>query len=221
MKRAVLGLAMLTCVLWGASTADAEDFTLTTLGGYKGGLGFRVAGSISNFAQGFPVGIELGVTHIRLDPGRSADVRKIFINDATNGTPEKSGWIWGFHLDFLFPVRWLGLQNGQFYLGVRNSLFTGNFIYVGGNEDFDVTTSQWGVGAGLRATFPMTRALGLVLSAGADYYPNTVLTGHDTSYGPDGDHVNDREGYSYADADNAVNQPKLQPQLMLGLSFRL
>jgi hypothetical protein len=67
----------------------------------------------------------------------------------------------------------------------------------------------------------MTRALGLELSAGADYYPNTVLKGHDTSYSPDGDHVNDREGYSYSDADNAANQPKIQPMFLLGLSFRL
>lgn len=221
MKRAVLGLAVLVCVLWGSHSADAEDFTLTTLGGYKGGLGFRVAGAINNFAQGFPVGIELGVTHIRLDPGRSADVRKIFINDATNGTPEKSGWIWGFHLDFLFPVRWLGTQNAHFYVGVRRSLFTGEFIYVGGNEDFEITSNQWGVGAGLRSTFPMGRMLGLTVSAGLDYYPNAVLTGHDTSYGPDGENVNDREGYTFTDADTAVNQPKIQPMFMVGLSFRL
>ena len=221
MKRAVLGLALIALTLLGAGSSPAEDFTITTLAGYKGGAGFRVAGSVGNFAQGFPLAIELGITHIRLDPGRALDVRKIFINDATNGTPDKSGWIWGFHLDFLFPVRWLGLQNAQFYLGVRRSLFTGEFIYVGGNEDFEIISNQWGVGTGLRSTFPMGRIMGLTLSAGLDYYPNAVLTGHDTSYGPDGDNVNDREGFTFKEADSAVNQPKIQPMLMVGLSFKL
>ncbi|MBK7256740.1 MAG: hypothetical protein IPI01_02740 [Ignavibacteriae bacterium] len=121
----------------------------------------------------------------------------------------------------MFPVRWLGLQNAQFYLGVRRSLFTGEFIYVGGNEDFEIISNQWGVGTGLRSTFPMGRIMGLTLSAGLDYYPNAVLTGHDTSYGPDGDNVNDREGFTFREADSAVNQPKIQPMFMVGLSFRL
>jgi hypothetical protein len=65
------------------------------------------------------------------------------------GTGSSCGRLHAYHpLDFLFPVRWLGLKNGQFYLAVRNSLFTGNFKYIGGNEDFDVTTTQWGVGGG-------------------------------------------------------------------------
>ena len=220
MKRVVLGMMMIAMVVACSQQAPAEDFALTALGGYKGGVGFRLAGSVSNFAQGFPVTVEAGVTYTSLDPGRSADVRKVFINDATNGTPEKSGWIWGFHMDFLFQARWLGLPNAQVYLGVRRSLFTGNFVYVGGNEDFDVTAGAWGVGTGLRATFPMSRVIALSLSGGVDYYPNVTLIGHDTSYGPDGQHVNGRAGYTYADADNAVYQPKVQPMLMLGLTYK-
>ena len=48
-----------------------------------------------------------------------------------------------------------------------------------------------------------------------------TLSGHDTSYGPDGQYVNDREGYTYTDADNAVNQPKFQPMLMVGLTYQV
>jgi hypothetical protein len=220
MKRVGLGIMLIVMVTACSQLAAAEDFAITALGGFKGGVGFRLAGSVSNFAQGFPVSVEAGVTYISLDPGKSAEVRKIFINDATNGTPEKSGWIWGFHLDFLFPVRWLGLPNGQFYLGVRRSLFTGDFVYVGGNEDFEVTANAWGVGTGLRTTFPMSRMIGLTLTGGLDYYPNVSLSGHDTVYGPDGQNVNDREGYQYIDADNAVNQPKFQPIFMLGLTYK-
>jgi hypothetical protein len=220
MKKALLGIALIAIILLGTGTSAAEDFSLTGLGGYKGGTGFRLAGAVSNFAQGFPLSIEVGVTYVSLDPGRALDVRKIFINNNTNGTPEKSGWIWGFHLDFLFPVHGIGLPNAQFYLGVRRSMFTGDFVYVGGNEDFEVTCNAWGVGTGLRTTFPIARSLGLMLSGGLDYYPNTTLSGHDTYYTPENDNVNEKEEFQYPDADNAVNQPKLQPMMMVGLTYR-
>ena len=155
MKRVGLGIMLIAMVTACSQLAAAEDFSLTALGGYKGGVGFRLAGSVSNFAQGFPVSVEAGVSYTSLDPGRSAEVRKIFINDATNGTPEKSGWIWGFHLDFLFPARWLGLAECSVLPRCPAVSFTGDFVYVGGNEDFEVTANAWGVGTGLRTTFPM------------------------------------------------------------------
>jgi len=220
MKKALFGIALIAIMLVGTGTSAAQDFSLNGLGGFKGGTGFRLAGAVSNFAQGFPLSVELGVTYVTLDPGRAMDVRRIFINQNTNGTPEKSGWIWGFHLDFLFPVRWLGLPNAQLFLGVRRSMFTGDFVYVGGNEDFEVTCNAWGAGTGLRTTVPIARSLGLMLSAGVDYYPSTTLTGHDTYYSPDNDNVNEKEEFKYTDADNAVNQPKVQPMLMIGLSYR-
>jgi hypothetical protein len=34
-----------------------------------------------------------------MNPGNAADVRKIFINDATNGDLEKSGWMWDVRFD--------------------------------------------------------------------------------------------------------------------------
>lgn len=215
-------------IMWGvlafvlalvAAPVQGADLSATAMAGYKGGLGFKASGMITNFARGFPLGMELSVAFTTLDPGRPADARKVFINDATNGTPQESGRIWDFRFDFLYPVHLLGMQNAHVYAGVRRSLFTGNFVYVGGNEDFDVVSNQWGVGGGLRAVFPIARNIGFMVQAGLDYFPNTTLTGHDTSYGPDGENVNGRQGYAYKDADAAVNQPKLQGLVMAGISI--
>jgi len=199
----------------------AADFSATAMGGYKGGLGFRVAGSVSRFAQNFPLGFELAVTYSTLDPGNPEMARRVFINEATNGTPEKSGSVWDLAFNFLIPVRVLGLHDAHMYIGVHKSFFDGSFKYIGGNEWFDVTSDPWGMGAGLRANFPMGNNVSLTMCGGLDYYPNATLTGHDTSYGPDGEMVNQKEDFSYNDADTAINQPKIQGVMMVGLTLGL
>jgi len=60
--------------------------------------------------------------------------RKVFINEATNGTPEKSGYTWDFGFNFLIPVHPFGMQEPYLYFGVRRTMFTGSFKYIGGNE---------------------------------------------------------------------------------------
>jgi hypothetical protein len=204
-----------------AHACYAADFSVTATSGYMGGLGFNISGGVSHFAQGFPLGFELAIAHSSLDPGNPEKARRIFINEATNGTPEKSGYTWNFRFDLLFPTRVFGFQDAHWYLGVRKSLFTGHFAYVGGNEIFDVTSDPWGIGGGLKASFPMGRSISFTLTAGVDYYPDGVLTGHDTTYYPDGEMVNQKEDYTYKDADGAINQPKIQPILMIGLTLGL
>jgi hypothetical protein len=39
------------------------------------------------------------LAYTNMNPGNPADARKIFINDATNGDPEKSGWMWDVRFD--------------------------------------------------------------------------------------------------------------------------
>ena len=48
---------------------------------------------------------------------------------------------------------------------------------------------------------------------------SSTLTGHDTSYNPDGTSVNPREDYESSDADAAVGQPKFRPRLVTGLQY--
>jgi len=215
------GVVLLLLLLLSGGSAHAAEFSATALAGYKGGLGFKASGTVGNFASGFPLGLELGVGHTRLDPGIAADARKIFINDATDGTPEKSGWMWDFRMDFLYRLRILGLQDAHAYAGVRYSMFTGNFKYIGGNEDFDVTSNQWGWGAGVKASFPMGKSIAFTVAAGFDHYPASKISGHDTSYSPDGETVNGRNNYTFEDANAAINQPVFQPLLMAGITFAL
>jgi hypothetical protein len=199
----------------------AAEFQAGGLIGYKGGLSFRATLTISEFAQNFPLAMEAGIGYTSFDPGIALDARRVFINDATNGTPEKTGSQWDLRLDFLYRVHVLGIERAYLYGGVRYSIFTANFDFVGGNENFDVTSNQVGLGVGLKSLFPMGNRFDFVISAGLEYYLPAVLSGHDTEYAPDNDNVNPRQGYSYADADAAINQPKLQPVILLGISYRL
>jgi hypothetical protein len=201
--------------------AYAGDFKTGMLAGYNGGGGIRGTLMVSNFAQGFPLSLEAGLGYSWRDGGDPEAARHIFINDNTNGTPEESAWVWDLRLDFHYKASLLGLRDGSLFVGPRYSMFTADFKYVGGNEDFEVTSNQWGIGVGGKATFPISQRVGFTLLAGVDYFFASTLEGHDTAYSPDGSSVNGREGYSYSDADAAINQPKFQPVLMIGLSYGL
>jgi hypothetical protein len=214
------GLTCLAAALLGSS-AFCADFSAGLLAGYQGGGSFRLSVAASDFARGFPLAAELGVSYAWRDPGDPLAARRIFINDNTNGTPEESGWVWNVRLDFLYRVKVLGLQSAFAYAGPRYSIFTGDFKYVGGNEDFEVTSNQWGLGAGAKASFPMSRIVSLTVSAGLDYFFAGTLYGHDTSYSPGGETVNGKHEYTFSDADAAINQPKWQPSLLLGITVGL
>jgi hypothetical protein len=203
-----------------AGNSNAADFKGGLMTGYSNGLSFEFRGNISQFAQGFPFQIEFGIGYTSLDPGNAADARRIFINDATNGDPEKSGRIWDFRLDFLYPVNWLGANNTYIYAGPRLGLFNGNFKFIGGNEDFDITSDQWALGTGLKAFFPMGQRFNLVVSTGVDFYFYDALSGHDTSYSSDGENINARNDYKFEDANEAINQPRLRLNIMMGIAYR-
>jgi hypothetical protein len=189
--------------------------------GHNGGLSFKIHGILSNFAQGFPLAFKLGIGYTPVDPGNAADARRIFINDATNGTPEKSGSVWDFRGDLLYRMKWFPPAHSFIYAGIRYATFSSDFKFVGGNEDFEVTSDHWGIGTGLEIHFPINKRLDLISTAGIDYYLNSELKGHDTVYSPDGENINPRNEYSYTDADKAINQPKIEFLLMIGLNFHL
>jgi hypothetical protein len=216
--KVILMTLILFCLVTSGSSIGYE----TSLEfGYKGGPALQMGGMISDFADELPVLVQGSLAYTSLNPGKAADARRIFINNATNGDPQKSGRIWDFRLDFLYKVDWLSLSRAYLYAGPRYALFLGNFKYIGGNEDFDITSSQWGLGTGLKSFFTINRRLDFILSGGFDYYFANVLGGHDTSYSPDGEHVNPREDYGFKDADEAVNQPKLQFRMMFGINYHL
>ncbi len=187
--------------------------------GYYGGFGGQLNFTISNFAKSFPLSTRFAIGYTSTDPGNPAEARKIFINNATNGIPEKSGWIWDFRMDMLYNIKLFSMQKSFLFAGVRYSMFTANFKFIGGNEFFDITSDQWGLGGGLESYFAIASNLDLVLTAGADYYFSGTISGHDTAYNPDGVDINPREDYTYDDADKSVNQPKILPRFMIGFNY--
>ena len=203
-----------------------SKFSAGILTGYNRGYGIQANFSMNSLTSQLPFGLRLGAGYTFLNPGNSADARRIFINNATNGTPEKSGRSIDYRLDFLFPRMIFGMKHSYIVFGPRGSSFKGNFKYVGGNEEFDVVSQQWGLGGGIESHFTMADRLELVIAAGLDYYLPSTLHGHDTSYSPDNDNVNPRndnenddQPFTYKDANKAIYQPAFMPYAMIGVTL--
>jgi hypothetical protein len=196
--------------------------------GYNRGFGIQTNLTASNFGPSFNARLRLGIGLTFLNPGNAGDARRVFINNATNGVPEKNGRSFDFRFDVMFPKTIFGNSHSFLVLGPRFSTFRGHFDYVDGNEVFDVTSTQWGVGLGIEHQFKMTEKLALSLAYGLDFYLPSTLTGHDTSYSPNNDNVNPEENdqrdnapYEYRDANKAIAQPEIMPRFMIGLNFNL
>jgi len=214
---AVLTLTILISSL--AVPSHAARVSAGAMLGYRGGVGVEANAMLADFAKGFPMALRFSVGYSSREPGNAADARRIFINDATNGTPEENGWYWDYRFDLMYDFGWSSVADLYLTGGVRYAQFTGNFKFIGGNEDFDVTSNQWGLGAGVDAYFDITQKLQFVLSGGVDYYFEGTLKGHDTEYSPDGDDVNPRNDYTFADANDAINQPTWEGRAMIGISY--
>ncbi len=219
-RSAVIAPLTLLLAMAVANAAAAARFTVGGLVGYRAGLGAEVNATAADFAEGFPLAARFAVGYARREPGNPADARRIFINDATDGTPEEAGWYWDCRFDMMYRFGWRSAENLFATAGVRYSLFTANFEFVGGNEDFDITSHQWGLGAGLEGYFDISDRVQFVIGGGVDYFFDAELTGHDTTYSPDGDHVNPRDDYTYDDARDAVNALGLEGRAVIGISYR-
>lgn len=225
MKNAFVFLFIFFCC-YQFSEAQSENLysnkplvTGSILTGYTGGFGLQGGIMISNFAQDFPFSARFAIGYSSLDPGNPADARRIFINDATNGVPEKSGTDWNFRLDFLYRLPLLSLKRFYVFTGARYSTFSGEFNFIDGNEFFNISSNQWGLGLGGESYFMLVPGFDLVFSLGTDYYFNSTINGHDTSYSPDGQDINSRHDYTYYDADQAINQPKFVLRGLIGFNY--
>ena len=196
-------------------------FSLGVLLGYTDNFGANISGTISEFSYDIPLAIKFSAGYNVRDAGNPLDARKIFINDNTNGDPTESGHSIDLRLDFAYPVHLLSIRKSYLNIGPRYSMHTSTFEFIGGNEFFDISTSQFGLGVGLETYFGINQNLNLVFSGGFDYYFDAQVGGHDSFYNPDGTAVSGRDGYTYEDAAKSINQPKYEFRLMAGLSFGL
>lgn len=188
--------------------------------GYTGGLGIHATASFMDFTRDLPLSARLTLGYNSASAGDPYAARQIFINDNTNGDPEKSAHTWQFRFDLMFPTFEIGPQTLYLFVGPRYASYTANFNYIGGNENFDVTTSPWGAGFGFESWFVVGDTSDFVLQLGLDWYAESDISGHDTTYTPSGDDVNPRDGYDYAAADEAIDQPDLEVLAMMGMRFR-
>ena len=189
--------------------------------GYTGGLGLHGTGTFTNFTRDLPLSARLTLGYNKAGAGDPYAARANFINDNTNGDPEKSASTWQARFDLMFPAFTLGPQQLFFFAGPRYASYTAHYNFVGGNEIFDIKSSPWGAGVGLESWFVVSDRTDFVLQAGFDWYADSKLHGHDTAYLPSGDHINPRDGYDYGTADAAIDQPKYELLLMMGLRFRM
>lgn len=211
-------LALLAIASLSGEARSADTFG-SFLIGYKSGIDLRASAGVANFAMGFPLALEFAISYARVDAGDPFPARKVFIADATNGTPEKSGVTWDLRMDFLYPFRVSGVKAISVFAGPRFSMFDAGFHYVGANEEFDVTSNQWGLGFGMKGQFAVSNRVDLTLSAGLDNYFAAPLHGHDTTYTPDDQNVNPKENFTYKDASKVVNAPRLQAVMLIGLTY--
>lgn len=227
-KSTFVTLLVFTTFFINAQSSGESGFALGLQTGYNRGFGIQLNATALQPLQSLPIQLRLGVGYSKLDAGNAADARRIFINNATNGVPEEKAKAFDYRLDFLWPGNFFNLEEAFWLVGPRYSSYTANFKYVGGNEDFDVTSKQFGVGLGAESHFAISEKLNLVAAAGLDYFFNNTLQGHDTSYSPDNDNVNPRndnqnndEQFTFSDANKAVSQPGLMPRVLLGVQLKL
>ena len=216
-----VGILALLALGGGAQTAVAGDFTVGLNVGAEAGPGGHLHGTFREFAAELPLSARFSLGYHRSDAGDPYAARRVFINDNTNGTPEDSARYLQARFDLVFPLTKLGPQRIFLFGGPRWADYTAEFVYVGGNEDFEVRTSPWGVGLGVETYIAIKPGTDFVLQVGLDHFQTDTLDGHDTAYTPDGDHINPRDGYDYESADEAVNQPATELLMMMGLQFRL
>jgi hypothetical protein len=200
--------------------AANPKFSYGVMVGYTDNFGVNLSAMIAEFSYDIPLAIKLSGGYNVRDAGNPLDARKIFINDNTNGDPDKSAHSIDFRLDFAYPVRLFSIRKSYLYVGPRYSMHTSTFNFVGGNEFFDISTSQFGFGAGLETYFGISPNLSFVFSGGFDYYLDAQVGGHDSFYNPDGTDVSGR-GYTYEEASKSINAPKYEFRFMAGLSFGL
>ncbi len=201
--------------------AVAGDWAAGVNLGTNVGPGVQFQGTLREFTRSAQLSARFALGYSKADAGDPYAVRHVFINDATNGTPIDDAHCYQFRFDLLWALDNADGRSVNLFLGPRYARYTAEYVYVGGNEDFEVRTNPWGVGAGVEAVFAVGTKTEFIVQAGLDHFTRSELAGHDTMYAPDGVDINPRDGYDYGSADEAVAQPRTEILVMAGFQFIL
>lgn len=86
-----------------AQNQESQKYTAGIHTGYYGGFGIHANVRFDDLSRELPFILRGGIGYILSNPGNAGDARRIFINNATNGVPEKQGRTFDYRLDFMLP----------------------------------------------------------------------------------------------------------------------
>ncbi|MDC7219059.1 MAG: hypothetical protein PQJ59_03900 [Spirochaetales bacterium] len=192
--------------------------------GYYGDAGITFALRLEEESKRSPFFIQARGGYIyQTDSGNATDARAIFINDNSGGNVEKYGESYLAALDLGWKWKSLEKMSVELTLSGLWNYYLAHYSFIGDNEAFTVTTKPFGIGVGAALRMPLSNSRSsLMLKGGAEYFPKAQLNAHGTYYyTPSGEDDKPRDGYSYDDADEAVNQPRFRPYLLIGYLYAI
>jgi hypothetical protein len=100
------GLVLSLLLLLGqASGSRAASCEAGLAFGANAGTAAMAGLTISGLSATSPIRLRTSLGYSSRNPGRAEEARRVFINEATGGTPEKHGSLWSFGLDLLLPLK--------------------------------------------------------------------------------------------------------------------
>lgn len=219
-------LAFLAAAVVSAPAHAWEKYDIFESGYYDGPSVEGVWG-LNDIFEKVPLGFELGLGYSWTPTGNGTLARMVFINQDTGGDDDEqsSGGVLDLTVNVTYPL--MGTYGPiKFYAfgGPRVERYDVRWEYVGGDEDFDITSWVYGLGGGLRAVMPLSKRFNAMLQLGLDYFPRSSIYGHDATYYPNNSNINARDNgagytYTYQDAEDATTVPHIRPRVMLGIQF--
>jgi hypothetical protein len=227
MKSRLQALTLMMLVsAWAATPAHAiRHYRILSSGYYDGPSVAGTAGWDQVFSN-FPVGLEADLGYSWSDLGDATLACQVFINQNQNNNPSKSsGGTLHLALNMTYPLP-MKLGPAQLFVigGPRWARWAARHQYLNNNEDFDVVGKVWGLGGGVRGNVKLSEKFTAVMQLTMDYYPRASIYGHDATYYPDNNNVNERNNgagytYTYEDAVRATRVPHIRPRVLVGVMF--
>jgi len=200
--------------------AVAVEYSASVLLGFNGGTGGQVGFQVGEFSFDHPLAVRFAVSYLRAFPGDAQKVYPIFRGESTTTAMDEKADIWNYRLDATYRFKNRSFSFLTVFGGARYSLFNGKFMPKNNQEDLEVTSNQWGLGAGVQGTYEFGKNTDLLIQAGLDYYFPSTLKSNGTSYSPNGNSTNPQNSSTWDDANDAIEQPSWEPLLMIGVSYR-